>query len=146
MIDLFSRAVVGWSLKERMKADLVTEALAMGLAQREVEDGLVVHSDRGSQYTSEAFREACSKAGIVQSMSRKGNCWDNAVSESFFATIKKELLDEGRGWTPARSKLSIFTYIETHYNRRRPHSTLGYCSPSEFELRAHIQEKLPKVA
>lgn len=146
MIDLFSRTVVGWSVQERMTANLVIDALQMGLSRREVEPGLIVHSDRGCQYTSTAFRSACSKAGIVQSMSRKGNCWDNAVAESFFSTLKKELLDEGRGWTPGRSKLAIFTYIEAHYNRRRPHSTLAYESPAEFERRVLSKTKLPKAA
>ena len=119
-----------------MKAELVDDALKMALARRELEPGSIFHSDRGSQYTSAKFRATCKEAGIVQSMSRKGNCWDNAVSESFFSTIDKELLSDGRSWSPERSKLEIFTYIETYYNRWRLHSTLDYQSPAEFESKA----------
>ena len=133
VIDLYSRCVVGWSVQDHMRAELVDDALRMALGRREVKPGLIFHSDRGSQYTSAKFRSTCTKAGIVQSMSRKGNCWDNAVSESFFATIDRELLSEGRSWSPERSKLEIFTYIETYYNSRRSHSTLDYLSPAEFE-------------
>ena len=100
----------------------------------------------GSQYTSAAFRRTCDKANIVQSMSRKGDCWDNAVSESFFATIDRELLSDGRSWSPERSRLEIFTYIETYYNRTCRHSTLGYLSPSEFELEALQHLKLGAMA
>ena len=136
VIDLYSRRVVGWSVQSHMKAELVDDALRMALARREFEPGSIFHSDRGSQYTSAKFRATCEEAGIVQSMSRKGNCWDNAVSESFFSTIDKELLSDGRSWSPERSKLEIFTYIETYYNRRRLHSTLDYQSPAEFESKA----------
>ncbi len=133
VIDLYSRMVVGWSVQTHMRAKLVTDALKMALGRRQVEPGLIFHSDRGSQYTSATFVQACHDAGIVQSMSRKGNCWDNAVSESFFSAIDRELLADGRSWSPERSRLEIFTYIATYYNRIRLHSTLDYLSPSEFE-------------
>ena len=139
VIDLFSRMVVGWSVNSTMTADLVTDALKMALSRRQTAAGLIFHSDRGSQYTSEKFRQTCQKAGIIQSMSRKGDCWDNAVAESFFSTIRKEKLEDERGWSPARAKLEIFTYIETYFNRRRLHSALGYQSPSEFERQALLQ-------
>lgn len=139
VIDLFSRMVVGWSVKSTMTADLVTDALKMALSRRQTAPGLIFHSDRGSQYTSETFRQACEKASILQSMSRKGDCWDNAIAESFFSTIRKEKLEDERGWSPARAKLEIFTYIETDFNRRRLHSALGYQSPSEFEKKALLQ-------
>lgn len=136
VIDLFSRRVVGWSVQNHMRAELVDDALIMALGRREIEPGSIFHSDRGSQYTSAKFRATCEKAGIIQSMSRKGNCWDNAVSESFFSAIDRELLSDGRSWSPERSRLEIFTYIETYYNRRRLHSTLDYQSPAEFESKA----------
>ena len=136
VIDLFSRMVVGWSIQSQMKAELVDDALKMALGRRDVSAGLIFHSDRGSQYTSELFRETCRNAGIIQSMSRKGDCWDNAVSESFFATLEKELCIGGRGWSPKRLKLEVFTYIETYYNKRRLHSSIGYESPASFERKA----------
>lgn len=136
VIDLYSRRVVGWSVQNHMRAELVDDALRMALGRREVKPGAIFHSDRGSQYTSAKFRTTCREAGMIQSMSRKGNCWDNAVSESFFSTIDKELLSDGRSWSPERSRLEIFTYIETYYNRRRLHSTLDYQTPAEFESKA----------
>ncbi len=146
VIDLYSRMVVGWSVQRHMRAELVDEALRMALGRREVEPGLVFHSDRGSQYTSEKFRSTCHEFGVLQSMSRKGNCWDNAVSESFFSVIDRELLSDGRSWSPERSRLEIFTYIETYYNRKRLHSTLGYRSPSQFEEQARQTESLGQAA
>lgn len=146
VIDLHSRMVVGWSMKPHMRSSLVEDALNMALGRRETKPGLIFHSDRGSQYTSASFRQVCKDAGIIQSMSRKGNCWDNAVSESFFATIDRELLCDGRSWTPERSRLEVFTYIETYYNRRRSHSTLGYLSPSEFELKSAHLPDMARVA
>ena len=145
VIDLHSRRVVGWSVQNHMRAELVDEALRMALGRREVTSGLIFHSDRGSQYTSDKFRTTCREAGIVQSMSRKGNCWDNAVSESFFSAIDRELLSDGRSWLPERSRLEIFTYIETYYNRRRLHSSLDYQSPAEFESKA-LQDAVSKEA
>ena len=146
VIDLFSRMILGWSVQSTMTSELVTNALEMAIGRREIQQGLIFHSDRGSQYTSEKFQEVCKEAGIIQSMSRKGNCWDNAVSESFFSTIKKEKLEESRGWTKERSQLEIFTYIETYYNRRRLHSSLGYQSPFEFERKAQESVKVANAA
>ena len=146
VIDLYSRMVVGWSVQPHMRAGLVDDALRMALGRRRVQPGLIFHSDRGSQYTSETFRKTCRRVGIVQSMSRKGNCWDNAVSESFFATIDRELLADGRSWSPERSRLEIFTYIETYYNSIRLHSTLGYRSPSELEDDVLEQHELKLIA
>lgn len=146
VIDLYSRAVVGWSLQPSMKAELVTDALGMALGRRRVEPGLIFHSDRGCQYTSKEFVTACSRAGVIQSMSKKGDCWDNAVAESFFATIKRERMNEGKSWKPARTRLEIFTYIETYYNRRRSHSTLGYLSPAEYEMATLQSARFKKAA
>lgn len=146
VIDLYSRMIVGWSVQRHMRAELVDEALRMALGRREVEPGLIFHSDRGSQYTSEKFRATCHDFGVVQSMSRKGNCWDNAVSESFFSAVDRELLSDGRSWSPERSRLEIFTYIETYYNRKRLHSTLGYKSPSQFEEQARQTTSLGQAA
>jgi putative transposase len=146
VIDLHSRLVVGWSMQDHMRAELVDDALRMALGRRDVKPGLIFHSDRGSQYTSGTFRDTCLDFEIIQSMSKKGDCWDNAVAESFFSTIDKELLSDGRSWPPERTKLEIFTYIETYYNRRRLHSTLGYLSPTEFELRSSTNVALLEAA
>lgn len=146
VIDLYSRMVVGWSVKGHMRAALVDDALRMALGRRDVKPGLVFHSDRGSQYASEKFRNTCQQFGIVQSMSRKGDCWDNAVSESFFSTIDHELLSDGRSWSRERSRLQIFTYIETYYNRKRLHSTLGNRSPSRFEDEVRLSTELGHAA
>lgn len=146
VIDLFSRMVVGWSVQRHMRAELVDNALKMALRRRDVKPGLLFHSDRGSQYSSAKFRKTLQEFGVVQSMSRKGNCWDNAVSESFFSTIDRELLSDGRSWSPERSKLEIFTYIETYYNRKRLHSTLGNKSPSRFEMEAQQSQELRQIA
>lgn len=146
VIDLYSRMVVGWSVQPHMRAELVDDALKMALGRRKATPGLIFHSDRGSQYTSTTFRKTCDKAGIVQSMSKKGDCWDNAVSESFFATIDRELLSDGRSWSPGRSRLEIFSYIEAYYNRTRLHSTLGYLSPSKFEMEALQYPELSDAA
>jgi putative transposase len=135
IIDLFSRAVVGWAVDTDMSTALVLRALQMALLHRDPPEGLLHHSDRGCQYTSRAYREALAEAGIGASMSRKGNCWDNAVAESFFSTIKAELLD-GTQWTSnAQLRAALFDYIEVFYNRQRLHSTLGYISPAEAETR-----------
>lgn len=131
--DAFSRTIVGWSMAEHMRAELVVDALQMGLARRRPEAGLIHHSDQGSQYVSLAFGQRARDAGIAVSMGSKGDCFDNAVAESFFATLKKELVHR-RSW-PTRRELqsAVFDYIETFYNRERRHSTLGYLSPSEYE-------------
>lgn len=133
VIDLYSRRVVGWSVKNHMKTDLPLEALKMGLARRSVSEGLLLHSDQGSQYTSDLFQNFLKETNITCSMSRKGNCWDNAVVESFFATIKKELLNPKKWKTFAQASEAIEDYIENFYNVTRRHSTLGNMSPMEYE-------------
>jgi transposase InsO family protein len=132
-IDLFSRRVVGWSMDSRMKARLVTDALRMALWQRRPESGLIVHSDRGSQYASKAYRRLLEGNGFVGSMSRKGDCWDNAVAESFFASLKKERVQWRYYQTRAEAQQDILDYIVMFYNSRRLHSTLGFASPNDYE-------------
>lgn len=132
-IDLCSRKVVGWSMSSRMTADLVVDAFRMALFRQKRKAPRVVHSDRGSQYASEAFRKELKARGCKQSMSRKGDCWDNAVAESFFGTLKTELVHHERYKTREEARLSIFDYIETFYNKRRLHSYLDFVSPEEFE-------------
>jgi len=131
--DAYSRAIVGWSMAEHMRAELVVDALEMAVARRRPAPGLIHHSDQGSQYVSVAFGQAARDAGIARSMGSKGSCFDNAVAESFFATLKKELVHR-RSW-PTRRELTseVFEYVEAFYNRARRHSTLGYLSPMEFE-------------
>lgn len=135
VIDLGSRRVVGWSMADHMRAELICDALGMAIAQRRPRAGLILHSDRGSQYTSGEFAELCAHHGIAQSMSRPRQCWDNAVCESFFATLKNELIYPGSWPTRAAARQAIFEYIEVFYNRRRRHSSLGYRSPAEHEQR-----------
>lgn len=132
--DAFSRTIVGWSMAEHMRAGLVVDALQMALARRKPEAGVIHHSDQGSQYVSLTFGQKARDAGIAISMGSRGDCFDNAVAESFFATLKKELVRR-RSW-PNRRELqgAVFDYIETFYNRERRHSTLGYLSPREFEM------------
>jgi putative transposase len=132
--DAFSRTIVGWSMENHMRAELVTDALGMGLSRRRPEAGLIHHSDQGSQYVSLAFGQQARDAGIAVSMGSKGDCFDNAVAESFFATLKKELVYREGPW-PTRSALTsaIFEWIEVFYNRERRHSTLGYLSPEQYE-------------
>ena len=133
IIDLYSRKVVGWSLRERMSAELVCEALDAAVRARRPPPGLVFHSDRGSQYASKTFRRRLFRYRMRQSMSRKGNCWDNAVAESFFATLKKELVRNHVFPTRDAARIDVFEYIEVFYNRRRAHSLLGYETPTSFE-------------
>ena len=139
--DLFSRKVVGWSMDATMTSRLVVDALEMALAARlkgSSGSGLVTHSDRGSQYASEHYRRRLSEERITCSMSRRGNCWDNSPMESFFASLKKELVHDEDYATRAEAKASIFEYIEAFYNRVRRHSALGYVAPEEYE-RTHNQ-------
>ena len=133
ILDLYNRAVVGWSMKERMTQDLVKESFEQAVGRRNPGPGLIFHTDRGSQYASGAFQALLSRHGVKGSMSRKGNCYNNAVAESFFKTLKTELIQFNRYWTREEAKQSIFEYIEVFYNRERKHSTLGYRSPMEFE-------------
>lgn len=132
-IDLFSRKVVGWSMSNRMTTDLVVNAFRMALFRQKRKAPKLVHSDRGSQYASAAFRKELKTHGCKQSMSRKGNCWDNAVAESFFGTLKTELVHHEKYKTREQARLNIFDYIETFYNKRRLHSYLNYISPDDFE-------------
>ena len=139
VVDLFSRMVVGWSMAATMTSRLVVDALEMAVARRpEGSSGLVAHSDRGSQYASEHYRRRLKQERITCSMSRRGNCWDNAPMESFFASLKKELVHDEDCATRDEATASIFEYIEVFYNRVRRHSTLGYVAPAEFE-RTHNQ-------
>lgn len=133
VIDLFSRSVVGWSMAEHMRADLVNDALLMAIWRRKPPRGLLWHTDRGSQYASDSHQQVLAQHGIKHSMSRKGNCWDNAVSESFFHTLKTELVHHVKFKDKEEAKQSIFEYIEVFYNWQRMHSTNGYLSPLEFE-------------
>ena len=133
VIDLFSRKVVGWSMADHMKAELVNDALLMAIWKRKPDQGLLWHTDRGSQYASVSHREILKQHGVKQSMSRKGNCWDNAVSESFFHTLKTELVHHVKFKTKKEAKLTIFEFIEVFYNRVRMHSANDYLSPVEFE-------------
>jgi putative transposase len=135
IIDLFSRKIVGWSMRSDMKTQLLLEALSMAIKARKPQPGLIHHSDRGVQYASYLFQEALQKAGMRCSMSRKGNCWDNAVAESFFSTLKRELIyPHGVFASKQEASGKIFRYIETWYNRIRKHSALQYLSPSEYEF------------
>jgi len=135
IMDLYSRGIVGWSMAERLTSPLVRDALQMALKQRRPSQGLLHHSDRGSQYAGGDYQELLTKNGLVCSMSRKGNCWDNAPVESFFSTLKREWVFHHRYRTRAEARQSIFDYIERFYNRQRIHSSIGDLSPMEFEQR-----------
>jgi putative transposase len=133
VIDLCSRKVVGWSMSSRMKAQLVCDALTMAIWQRKPKAGLVHHSDRGSQYASKAFRALLKTHGIKGSMSRKGDCWDNAVVESFFGSLKQERVHWRHYQSRCEAQQDILNYISVFYNNYRLHSTLGYVSPMQYE-------------
>ncbi len=147
VLDLFNREVVGWSLKPRMTADIVTDALTMAWFRRRPAPGLLHHSDRGSQYASQAFQSKLAEYGMTCSMSRKGNCWDNAPTESWFNSFKNERVHGQTFETRSEMKAMAFEYIEVFYNRKRLHSTLGYKSPARF-LQDWIddQEQVKQVA
>jgi putative transposase len=133
VMDCYSRRIVGWAIADHLRAELVVDALEMAVARRRPDAGLIHHSDQGSQYTSLVFTRRCRSVGIDVSMGSRGDCFDNAVLESFHATIKKDLIHR-RSWpTQAEARTAIFNYIEAFYNRRRRHSTLGMLSPLEFE-------------
>ena len=133
VLDLASRRVVGWAMRNSLEAELALSAARMALAARQPSAGLLHHSDRGVQYASDAYRALLAAHGVEVSMSRRGDCWDNAVAESFFATLERELIARRTWHTRAEARHAIFTYIETWYNRRRRHSTLGYVSPVTYE-------------
>ena len=137
VMDLCSRRVVGWSLADHLRADLVSEALRRSLKSRPRNSDLIFHSDRGSQYGSKVFRGLLTKAGITQSMSRRANPYDNAWSESFMGTLKSEMLQGGRFIDENDARIEIFSYIDGYYNTERKHSALGYLSPSKFESILH---------
>ncbi len=133
VIDLFSRRVVGWSMENNMQTSLVNDALLMALWSRKPKRGLIWHTDRGVQYAAESHREILDDHGIIQSMSRKGNCWDNAVAESFFHTLKIECIYHYHFKNQEEAKRIIFEYIEVFFNRKRLHSANDYCSPEKYE-------------
>jgi putative transposase len=138
VLDAYSRKIVGWSMQERMTKELVLDALRMALGRRRPDSAaeLLHHSDRGSQYASAAYRELLREENITCSMSRKGNCWDNALMESFFATLKKERVYQEDYVTRSEARSSVFDYIERFYNRVRRHSALGNVSPEQYEQRS----------
>jgi putative transposase len=133
VLDLCSRAVVGWSMANHMRAELVTQALSMAIGQRQPAAGLIMHTDRGSQYGAESYRQLLTQHGMQPSMSRKGNCWDNAVAESFFHTLKTELIYLEDFDTHEQAQTVVFEYIEVFYNRQRCHSANGYLAPLAYE-------------
>lgn len=140
IVDLYSRRVVGWSMSAVRDERLVEDALWMALVRRQPEpgSGLLHHTDRGSQYTSRSYRGVLAHYGVELSMSRKGNCWDNAAMESFFGTLKVECCDQQNFKNQQQAKTAIFEYIEVFYNRQRLHSSLGYVSPESFEKRPNL--------
>jgi putative transposase len=131
--DLYSRRVVGCAMAEQMESRLAVDALELAVQRRLPGEGLLSHSDRGSQYASEHYQRLLARHGITCSMSRKANCWDNAPMESFFASLKKELVHDADFATPSEARAAIFEYIEVFYNNQRRHSSLGYVSPAEYE-------------
>ena len=137
VLDACTRRIVGWSMADHLRAELVVDALDMALWNRRPTTGLVHHSDHGSQYTSLAFGRRCREAGIAVSMGSVGDCYDNALAESFFATLECELVDRSRWRTHAEARMAVFDFIEAFYNPRRRHSALGYVSPTEYERRHH---------
>jgi putative transposase len=136
VLDVFSRRVVGWAMAEHLRTELVLDALDMAIWNRRPAAGLIHHSDQGCQYTSLAFGRRCREAGITPSMGSVGDAYDNAVTESFFATLECELLDRHRFRTHGEARLAVFDYLEGFYNPRRRHSALGYLSPADYE-RSH---------
>ena len=141
ILDLYSRAVVGWSMSACCDEELAAKALQMAIGRRRPQAGLVHHSDHGCQYTSHAYRHRLEQAGMIVSMSRKGNCWDNAAMESFFGSLKEECIGTTIFASHEEARSTIFTYLEVYYNRIRRHSTLGYVSPLIYEQRTLQQAK-----
>ncbi|WP_338846235.1 IS3 family transposase [Massilia sp. W12] len=146
VLDLFNREVIGWSLKPRMTSDIVTDALTMAWFRRRPDAGVMHHSDRGSQYASQAFQDKLKEYGMTCSMSRKGNCWDNAPTESWFNSFKNERYHGVRYASHAEMKAASFEYIEVFYNRTRQHSTLGYQSPFQYLDRWQREQNQEKLA
>jgi putative transposase len=135
VLDVFSRRIVGWAMAEHMRTELVTDALAMALHQRRPQAGVIHHSDKGSQYTSIAFGWRCEQAGVRPSTGRTGTCFDNAITESFFASLECELIDRRTFRARSEAERALFSYIEGFYNPRRRHSANGQLSPAEYERR-----------
>jgi putative transposase len=133
IIDLHSRAIIGWSMNARMTKQLVCDALLMALFNRKFPEGVLVHTDRGSQYCSHKYRNIIANNKLIGSMSRRGNCWDNAISESFFHTLKVELIHQNKYLYKEQAQRSIFQYIEGYYNKKRMHSAIDYKTPYEVE-------------
>jgi transposase InsO family protein len=146
LLDLFSRRVVGWSMSRQIDRALALSALNMAIQNRSPAAGLLHHTDRGCQYASDDYQAALKHSEMVCSMSRKGNCWDNSVSESFFSTMKEELEDIESGLPGAQVQTMIFEYIEVFYNRNRSHSTLGYVSPVAYEEKMAAMTSLVALA
>lgn len=146
VLDLFSRRIVGWAMGATLERSLVIEALQMALSSRKPAAGLLCHSDRGSQYASLDYQDALQKASAVGSMSRKGNCYDNAPTESFFASLKRELVYRTTFTTRGEARTALFEWIAVWYNRKRRHSTLGYISPEQFEQQRQQPETMRKAA
>jgi len=140
-LDLYSRLVVGWAISESLEAGFVEQAFLQGQSRRGLAVSPLVHSDRGGQYASASFRERLSAWGCRQSMSRRGNCWDNAVTESFFGNLKSEMVHHERFATRQEAKDKLFDYIEVFYNRSRIHSAADYFAPAEYEARYRAQLK-----
>nr|CAI78639.1 Transposase [uncultured delta proteobacterium] len=138
ILDIFNRKIVGWSMDNKLSHEVIADALHKAIRQRRPKPGVLFHSDRGTQYTSYAFRDLMEQYGFVQSMSSSGNCYDNAVMESFFHTLKTELVYFEKYRTRQEARGGIFEYIEVFYNCVRRHSALNYCSPAEFERRACV--------
>ncbi len=145
-IDLYSRRVLGWSMSSWITSELVLNAFRMAIAKRGNEVSPLVHSDRGSQYASDLFVDELKLRSCDQSMSRKGNCWDNAVAESFFSTLKTELIHQEKFKTKIEAEVKIFDYVEIFYNKQRLHSTLNYMTPEEFETLSQKEEEKQKAA
>ena len=141
VLDLFSRKIVGWALRDHLKKELVQEAFQMAFWTRKPEGDLLHHSDRGCQYASNDFRSELALLGVICSMSRKGNCWDNAVGERFFWSLKMEELGDAIYSDLAHARNAVFDYIELYYNRKRRHQALGYLTPEEFEKRFWFEKK-----
>ena len=134
ILDLYSKRIVGWSMSSRITKKLVLDAVLMAVGQRKPGPGLIHHSDRGSQYACQDYQRMLSSQGMICSMSRKGDCWDNAPMESWFHTLKTEWVNHRDYWTRQQAKSDIFEYIEAFYNRSRRHSALGYMTPAEYEI------------
>ncbi len=141
VLDVFSRKIIGWSMSRKIDTELVISALEMAIMQRKPEPGLLHHSDRGVQYTSGDYQQKLKDIDIICSMSRKGNCWDNAMMESFFGSLKTECVYQTNYQTREQAKQSLFKYIEIFYNRKRRHDSLGNISPEEFERRHKLKQE-----